>query len=272
MPELSSLSDTLYVPLLGRIYASKYHPDILYDGAALSLWDQLPQRVREMPGQTEYTQLASAVRSKNIDLSVRSFLDHYPNGAIVNVGCGLESLYERNDNGQAQWFELDLPEVLALRKEYFPPRERDHYLPCSMFEYAWIEQVRAQTQGPVLVIASGLFVYFKKERVIHFIEQLSRFGQAQLVFDVVSSAGINISRRYMKKMDRQDAEMFFSVDKPEDFAKQINAGIVRIESRKFYAIIKQKNELALSTKLKMSFSDLFNMVKLIEFTIDGTSL
>ncbi len=218
MPELTTVSETLYVPLLGRIYASTFHPDILYDKKALEIKEKLPVVIREMPGQTEYTLLASAVRSTNVDHYVQAFLQTTPHGVIVNAGCGLESLYDRNDNGKAQWFELDLPNVLEHRREYFHENVRDHFLPFSMFDYAWVDEVRTIAKGPVLIVASGLFYYFEKDRIIDFIEHLSGFDSAQLVFDAVSSSGIKRSRQYMKKMGKQDAEMFFSVDSALDFA------------------------------------------------------
>ncbi len=267
MPELTTVSETLYVPLLGRIYASTHCPDILYDKKALDIMKQLPEKTREMSGQTEYTLLASAVRSKNVDHYVQAFLSVNPNGVIVNVGCGLESLYGRNDNGKAQWVELDFPDVLKLRSEFFPEKERDRYLPYSMFDYAWIDEVKAAAQGPILVVAAGLFYYFKEEQVIDFIEHLAGFDQVQLVFDAVSSSGIKGSRRYMKKMGRQDAEMFFSVDSAKALAAKITAGASVIEERRFYSLTDLHSKISSATKFKMRFSDVFNMVKMVHLEI-----
>lgn len=269
MPKLSALSDTLYVPLLGRIYTSKNHPAVLYDEAALSLWDQLPKAVQEMPFQTEYTQLASAVRSMNMDHYIKAFLVKFPKGSIVNLGCGLESLYERNDNGQAQWFELDLPEVLAERKRFFPPQERDHTLPYSMFEDQWIEEVMKISTQPVFIAAAGLFIYFQEEQVIEVIERLSRFKQAQLVFDTVSALGIKISRSYVKKMGKQEATMYFSVDNPKALMNRLSNAVKSIESQRYYSLVPRHSTIKLATRLKMAFSDLFNMVKMINIQIEN---
>ena len=267
MPELTTVSETLYVPLLGRIYASTHCPDILYNKKALDIMKQLPEKTREMSGQTEYTLLASAVRSKNVDYYVQAFLEENPSGSIVNVGCGLESLYDRNDNGKAHWFELDFPDVLKLRSEFFPENERDRYLPYSMFDYAWIDEVKAAAQGPVLIVAAGLFYYFKEEQVIDFIEHLAGFDQVQLVFDAVSSSGIKGSRHYMKKMGRQDAEMFFSVDSTKALVKKLSARTSVIEERKYYSLTELHSKISSATKLKMRFSDVFNMVKMVHLKI-----
>ena len=64
---LLEVSETLYVPLLGRIYATKYHPDVLKDDSTIMVKKCLPESVQNMPGQSEYSCLAIAVLSRNID-------------------------------------------------------------------------------------------------------------------------------------------------------------------------------------------------------------
>lgn len=125
MAQLSELSKTLYVPLVGRIHASTRYPAMIADSKVLSLEDSLPSEAVEMRrGQSEYAMLASAARSVNMDLRIRAFLADNPRGAVVNIGCGLETTFWRCDNGQALWFELDLPEVVELRDRLLPPSER----------------------------------------------------------------------------------------------------------------------------------------------------
>ena len=42
MSKLGVVEDTLFVPMLGRIYASEHYPQILYDKKALELKKKLP--------------------------------------------------------------------------------------------------------------------------------------------------------------------------------------------------------------------------------------
>ena len=84
------MEDTLFVPMLGRIYASEYCPQVLYDKKALELKNKLPSDLIEQKKQNQYTLLASASRSANMDRFVRSFLERRPDGVIVQLGCGLE--------------------------------------------------------------------------------------------------------------------------------------------------------------------------------------
>lgn len=90
MQILGVVEDTLFVPMLGRIYASEYCPQVLYDKKALELKNKLPSDLIEQKKQNQYTLLASASRSANMDRFVRSFLERRPDGVIVQLGCGLK--------------------------------------------------------------------------------------------------------------------------------------------------------------------------------------
>ena len=67
MQKLGVVEDTLFVPMLGRIYAAEHCPQILYDKKALELKNRLPLDLIEQNMQNQYTLLASASRSANMD-------------------------------------------------------------------------------------------------------------------------------------------------------------------------------------------------------------
>ena len=78
MSKLGVVEDTLFVPMLGRIYASEHCPQILYDGKALELKEKLPFGLLKQDSQSQYTLLASAARSANMDRYIRTFLELRP--------------------------------------------------------------------------------------------------------------------------------------------------------------------------------------------------
>ena len=78
MSKLGVVEDTLFVPMAGRIYASEHYPRILYDEKALDLKKKLPSALLEQDGQSQYTLLASAARSANMDRFIMSFLERRP--------------------------------------------------------------------------------------------------------------------------------------------------------------------------------------------------
>ena len=54
MSKLGVVEDTLFVPMLGRIYASEHYPQILYDKKALELKKKLPSDLIKQNMQSQY--------------------------------------------------------------------------------------------------------------------------------------------------------------------------------------------------------------------------
>ena len=173
MSHLGVVEDTLFVPMLGRIYASEHCPQIIYDKKALELKEKLPPDLLGNGSQSQYTLLASAARSANMDRFIQEFLMRKPDGVIVQLGCGLETTYYRCDNGKTRWYAVDLPHVIDYRRELLPESERETYLAGDAFSKDWIRQVRTDfPDAPILVTAGGLFHYFEEDKVISLFRML----------------------------------------------------------------------------------------------------
>ena len=264
MQKLGVVEDTLFVPMLGRIYASEHCPQILYDKKALELKNKLPLDLIKQNKQNQYTLLASASRSANMDRFIRSFLERRPDGVIVQLGCGLETTYYRCDNGRTRWYAVDLPHVIDYRRELLPELERETYLAGDAFSEDWIRQVRTEfPDAPILVTAGGLFHYFEENKVISLLRMIGQSGNMEVVFDTVNKKGMAMmQKKYMKQVGHADAQMFFYVDAAKELAAKIRGNVKVIAEEPYYRYI-PKNGLKLSTKLSMAVSDQFKMVKMI---------
>lgn len=264
MSQFGVVEDTLFVPMLGRIYASECCPQVLYDKEALSLKNKLPAQLLRQEGQSQYTLLASAVRSANMDRYIRDFQRRKPNGAVVQLGCGLETACFRNEDQNTRWYAVDLPNVIAYRQELLPQQERETCIAADAFADTWIKRVRAGApDAPLLVTAGGLFHYFQEEKVVGLLRMLRSFGNIELVFDTVNGRGMRMMRKkYMKQVGHEDAQMFFYVDSAEALAAKAGEG-VRVLAEEPYYRHTPKAGLKLSTRLSMVVSDRFAMVKMV---------
>lgn len=269
MPRLGVVEDTLFVPMLGRIYASEYCPQVLYDEKALELKQKLPPGLPEQDRRSQYTLIASAARSANMDRIIRDFLERRPDGVIVQLGCGLETAYYRCDNGRSHWYAVDLPHVVEYRRELLPEPERETYLAGDAFAGDWIKQIRADVpEAPILVTAGGLFHYFEERKVVGLLRMLTGFGQLEVVFDALSKSGVAMmQKKYMKQMGHGDAQMFFYVDSASELAGKIGGGVTVLAEEPHYRHIPRYG-LKLSTKVSMAVSDRFWMVKMIHLAAE----
>ena len=269
MPELGAVADTLFIPMLGRIYASEYCKSILTDEKALSIKDKLPKNQLERGRQTQYYLIASAARSANMDRTIRDFLARKPDGVIVQLGCGLETTFYRNDNGRTRWYEVDLPNVIAYRRTLLPEQKREIYLAGDAFDDGWFKRVRTDVpDAPLLVTASGLFHYFQEDQVLSLLRMLSQYGNIEVVFDAVSQKGLAMmQKKYMKEMGHSEAQMFFSVDRAARLAEQIGPHAFVLAAKPYYLNI-DKSGLKFFTKISMIVSDHFHMVKMIHLKFE----
>jgi O-methyltransferase involved in polyketide biosynthesis len=113
----------------------------------------------------------------------------------VDIGCGLDTRFDRLDNGQMTWLGLDLPEVIKLRRRFLPDAERRQNLAHSMFDLTWLD-VAAQMNKPVIFLAEGVFPYFTAAEVKGVVMALAaRFPGAELVFDAISPLMAGIHNR-----------------------------------------------------------------------------
>jgi O-methyltransferase involved in polyketide biosynthesis len=119
------------------------------------------------------------------DCHVRDFLRRNSDAVVVHIGCGLDTRFERADNGRVEWFDLDLPQVIELRQRLIPSQsDRHHALAASVFEDDWLEKVIPFKARPFLFIAEGVFPYFEESQLKSlFLKLRDHFPGAELVCD-----------------------------------------------------------------------------------------
>jgi O-methyltransferase involved in polyketide biosynthesis len=126
-------------------------------------------------------------RAKKLDAVTRAFLAEHPGGVVLHLGCGLDNRYWRVDNGQVEWYDLDMPPVVDLRKQFYPEAgDRYHLLASSVTDLAWVDGVKAAGR-PVLVVAEGLLMYLNEADIKRLVLRLREaFPGCGLVGDVFS--------------------------------------------------------------------------------------
>ncbi len=121
-----------------------------------------------------------------LDEEIKAFLAQHPAATIVNVGAGLDTSFERIDNGAVRWYDLDLPDVIQLRRIFIPETARSRCIPQSVFDPAWFEAIGNPADG-LLFVACGVFSYFGEKEVKRLFAHLAiRFPGAEIVFDIAS--------------------------------------------------------------------------------------
>ena len=126
-----------------------------------------------------------AVRTEILDNATNAFIDKYPDAVIINLGCGLDTRFSRLDNGEIQWYDLDLPESIKIRMHFFNESDRYKMIAKSVFDYSWTDEI-VRDNKPVLIILEGLLVYFKEQEVNDLLNKLvNAFEGAEILSTII---------------------------------------------------------------------------------------
>ncbi len=202
--ELGPVQKTLLLPLWGRaVETGKAHP-LLVDRAAAGILATLDYDFSTIARNiSPISQLAWIARSLHTDRTIRDFLTRHPDATIVNLGCGLDTTFERIDNGRLRWYDLDLPDVIELRKRFIQESARREFIACSVFDDAWLQ--RMQPGGAVFFVASGVFYYFAERQIkALFVRLADAFPGCEVVFDACSPRGLRIANKKVIKAGGMD--------------------------------------------------------------------
>src|SRR3954466_13872370 len=161
--QLGRVQETLLLPLVARAKETHYKNPLLNDTKAAELLKQLHvDQKKLLRNLTEIGILGLCYRALKMDEAIRDFLKKHPHGKILDIGAGLDTTYYRCDNGTALWYDLDLPDSLALRKQLLPPpNDRVTYIGKSMLDFSWIDDIGDISNGLFITIP-GVLPYFKE--------------------------------------------------------------------------------------------------------------
>jgi O-methyltransferase involved in polyketide biosynthesis len=135
-----------------------------------------------------------ALRVRTIDAAVRRVLAAAPDATVAALGEGFETQFWRVDDGRLRWLTLDLPEVVAVRREVLPDGPRNRTLAGSAADAEWTTQV--DRERPVIITAQGLLPYFERDEVYRLLNAWAQLVPgAWLLFDAVTPLLQEVRRR-----------------------------------------------------------------------------
>ena len=179
---LGTVQQTLFIPLAGRAAETRKKRPVLRDPKAVEIVESVDFDTAKYG--RDWGGAVSVLRTAIFDWWVRAFLAEHPAGTVVEIGTGLNTRFDRVDNGQVHWIDLDLPDTIELRRKFFADSGRRRMVAASVLDDDWLPAVTA-APGPYFFAAEGVFVYLARapEAIARLAE---RFGGAFLAIDTYS--------------------------------------------------------------------------------------
>ena len=218
--EKNTVQETLIIPLYARKMCSELFPNLYRDETSARLIDRIDYDFTKVAQKSEgfmqkFGFLEVGVRQNDLAFEVRDYLKTHPNASVVNLGCGLDNTGRHCDNGTCKIYNLDFPDVIAVRNELLPVGAREQNIPCDLNNTEWFERIDA-SDGAVF-FASGVFYYFLSEQVKSLVRAMAKaFPNGRLVFDSAGKTAVKmIAKTWIKQAKIKDVNAFFYVSDAE---------------------------------------------------------
>jgi O-methyltransferase involved in polyketide biosynthesis len=178
---LDGVPETMLWTLHNRANEAKRNDAIIDDPLAIRIYESIDYDYRLHFGAPDDSH---SMRSRLFDDAIKPWLASHPGGIVVELGCGLETQFQRCDDGKVEWFCVDMPVAINVRERFIPANERCQYIRRSALDYLWMDRI--DSSKSIFITAQGLFMYFDELRVRELIVEIfDQFDDVQLMFDVI---------------------------------------------------------------------------------------
>jgi O-methyltransferase involved in polyketide biosynthesis len=196
--------ETMLMTLSGRAIQSQWQNPILRDPwaeeAMRHIDYDIAKQYKGVGSWSLWSEIGPAIiatRAATFDLLTSRYLADHPDATVLHLGCGMDSRVFRVDPpASVQWFDVDYPDVIDLRRQLFPERDAYHLIGVPLDDLRWLEEVPRDRYG--LLIAEGVLHYLSETAVKALLNAVvAHFPGGQMTFDIgnpwiVKRAGSNV--------------------------------------------------------------------------------
>jgi methyltransferase (TIGR00027 family) len=194
---LSQVSRTAILTLTCRAVESEKNNPVFNDPMAVLCLERLlsisseEEKKRILRWKSMYAGIhardrkARAMTARSFDSIANIFISNHPGCTVINLACGLDTRFWRIENEKCKYIELDLPEMVELKRETLKDHLGYELIGCSVLDTSWIDQVTSNGNSNFLLLAEGLFYYLPKQEATRILQIIARrFTRSQLVLDM----------------------------------------------------------------------------------------
>jgi O-methyltransferase involved in polyketide biosynthesis len=177
---LGDVQRTLFITLSARAAESRRRHPVLRDPKAVEIVAAVDF---DAVYQASWGGFLLLTRTLLFDEWVRDFLSEHPAGTVIELGTGLNTRFDRLDNGHCHWIDLDLPDAIEVRRRFFADTGRRQMVAASVLDEGWHGLV-AGCPPPYFFVCEGVLPYLDEAGVRGSLTAIAgRFPGASITFD-----------------------------------------------------------------------------------------
>lgn len=216
---LTREKETLLITLYAKAGESRLPDSLLRDRFAAEVVSRLDYDFSRLMIDRDLM-IGVAMRAHILDGWTRDFIARHRKATVLHLGCGLDSRIFRIDPApNIRWFDLDYPEVIALRRKLYPQRNGYSLIGSSVTDRDWVADV--PVDRPTIIVAEGLFPYLPAGEVPKLLRRLTAHLQCgDLVFDAYSRLGLALIR-WQPSVLVTGARLHWAINDPRELETEV---------------------------------------------------
>lgn len=153
---LEGVEKTMLLTIYTKAKHSREKNHKFYDEKAIEVISKIDYDF-SMAEKDKLMQMGVIGRTIVLDDLVSEYISRHPDCTVINIASGMDTRFNRLDNGRIRWYNVDLENSARFRLEYIPDTERVTTLAYSAMDSDWPSQIEAE--GNILIIIEGLTMY-----------------------------------------------------------------------------------------------------------------
>lgn len=225
---LKGVEKTMLLPLWGRYTESKKKNGLIQDMKCIEVVESMGIDFSNIEKeQHPLSRLAWIARAWNSDHEINNLMCKDQEYTVICLGCGLDTAYFRLKRNNIHWYDMDLPNVMEIRKKLLGISESITVISESILESSSYETI--EVKGKLIVLALGILYYFTESEIKIILNNIASLSDDILmIMDYFSEKGVIVSNK-MVLQNNQETKMIWYANNPEDIVS-LHPGIQLVES------------------------------------------
>ena len=212
---LEGVEKTMLLTLFARAKHSKQKNHKFYDSKAIDVISKVNYDF-SIAEKDRFMQLGTIARTIVLDEMVGDYIKAHPNCTIVNIASGMDTRFNRLDNGKINWYNVDLENSAKYRLKYIEDTERDKTLAYSAMDPSWAGEI--QIRNDVLFIIEGLTMYLTEKDVQDIINVIDdNFDKCSIFMEIMPP--ISVKNTKEESVEQTNSKFIWGVEKGSELIK-----------------------------------------------------
>ena len=212
---LEGVEKTMLLTLFAKAKHSQEKNHKFYDSKAIEVISKVDYDFSKAEKDTQM-QFGTISRTIVLDKMVSDYMNAHPECTVVNIASGMDTRFNRLDNGRINWYNVDLENSASYRLKYIEDTERVKTLAYSAMDPNWADEIIIRND--VLFIVEGLTMYLNQrdvEDILNIID--ANFDKCTVFMEIMPPASVKKTKEV--SIEDTDTKFTWGVDKGHELTK-----------------------------------------------------